>query len=232
MFSILFLGFLIGMRHALEADHVAAVASMVSQSQSFSESIRLGAVWGLGHTLTLFLLGSIVILLDVSFPERIAMTLEFLVGMMLIGLGIDVVYKVIKQRVHFHMHQHGQDMEHFHAHSHAETNAHQHRHQKKVPFRALFIGMMHGMAGSAALILLTMQTVSSPLTGMIYMVLFGLGSVVGMAILSLIIMIPIHQTSKRITWLYNGLQTSVGISTISLGSYVLYQIGIVQGLLI
>lgn len=243
MMSVLFLGFLIGMRHAVEADHVAAVASLVTRCHSVRESVRLGSAWGLGHTLTLFLFGSVVILMDVMLPERMAMMLEFAVGIMLVVLGIDVIRRVIRERLHFHGHshigegQHGDDIRHFHAHSHVdegphEDSAHQHTHRKKIPLRALLIGMMHGMAGSAALIILTLQTVTSPLTGLIYMLLFGLGSVIGMALLSAIIMIPLRRSAQRLTWFYNGLQTAVGFGTLLLGGYVLFEIGVIEGLVI
>jgi hypothetical protein len=236
MMSILFLGFLIGMRHAVEADHVATVASLVTRCQSLGESVRLGSIWGLGHTLTLFLFGSLVLLMDVMLPERLAQILEFSVGLMLVVLGIDVIRRVIRDRIHFHAHQHNNGIQHFHAHSHAEegpheSSAHKHSH-KKFPLRALLIGMMHGMAGSAALIVLTLQTVTSPLTGLIYILLFGLGSVVGMALLSAIIMIPIRHSAKKVTWFYNGLQTIIGIGTLSLGAYIIFEIGIVEGLVI
>jgi hypothetical protein len=237
MTTVLFLGFLIGMRHAVEADHVAAVASLVTRSQSFGESIRLGSAWGLGHTLTLFFFGSVVILMDVMIPERMAMMLEFTVGIMLVVLGVDVIRRVIRERIHFHAHQHGDSIRHFHAHSHAgegrhEDSPHEHEHPKRFPLRALLIGMMHGMAGSAALIVLTLQTVTSPLAGLIYMLLFGLGSMIGMALLSAIIMIPIRHSAKRLTWLYNGLQATVGTGTLLLGSYVVFEIGFIEGLII
>lgn len=237
MMSVLFLGFLIGMRHAVEADHVAAVASLVTRCHSVRESVRLGSAWGLGHTLTLFLFGSVVILMDVMLPDRMAMMLEFAVGIMLIVLGIDVIRRVIRERLHFHGHQHDNGVRHFHAHSHQdegphEDSAHKHTHRKKIPLRALLIGMMHGMAGSAALIILTLQTVTSPLTGLIYMLLFGLGSIIGMALLSAIIMIPLRRSAQRLTWFYNGLQTAVGFGTLLLGGYVLFEIGVIEGLVI
>lgn len=237
MTAVLLLGFLIGMRHAVEADHVAAVASLVTRSHSFAESIRMGSVWGIGHTLTLFLFGSMVVLMDEMIPERLAMQLEFAVGIMLVVLGVDVIRRVIRERIHFHVHQHGDGVRHFHAHSHVgekehESSKHDHEHPRKFPLRALFIGMMHGMAGTAALIVLTLQAVPSPVDGLIYILIFGLGSVVGMALLSAIIMVPIYHSSRRLTWMYNSLQTTVGIGTLLLGSYVVFDLGVVEGLII
>ncbi len=222
MTSLLFLGFLIGMRHALDADHLAAVATIASQQQSIKSSIRHGAVWGLGHTITLFLFGSLVILMDTVIPQQLAEFLEMAVGVMLIALGIDVISRVIRQRIHYHVHRHGDGQAHFHAHSHSgegkhASSAHQHSHDSRFPLRTLFIGLMHGMAGSAALILLTMETIDSMWYGMFYILLFGIGSMLGMALLSFVIAIPLKASASGLTWMHNGLQLSIGLFTTGLG---------------
>jgi len=230
MLSLLCIGFLIGMRHALEADHVAAVASLASNTRSLKSAVRQGAVWGIGHTITLFLFGSMVILTDSIIPENMAQGLEFAVGIMLLFLGIDVIRKMIREKTHFHTHQHGNDRQHFHAHNHKNETVHnpkkhQHKHHAPFPCRALCIGLMHGMAGSAALIVLTLQTVSSPVTGLLYMLLFGLGSIIGMAALSIVIAIPLKYSAKGLTFLHSGVQSVIGLATIGLGSAVIYNIG-------
>jgi ABC-type nickel/cobalt efflux system permease component RcnA len=227
MSSLLFLGFLIGMRHALEADHLAAVAAISSQQNSFRSSIRHGMVWGLGHTTTLFLFSSLVIWMDTIVPEEMAIMLETAVGFMLIALGLDVIRRVIRDRVHYHLHRHDKSERHIHAHSHAQesdhaSSSHQHSHDKRFPYRTLFIGFMHGLAGSAALILLTMETIDSLWMGMIYIVLFGLGSMLGMGILSFVIAIPLRASSKGLTWMHNSLQTGIGILTFSLGISIVF----------
>jgi len=234
--SLLLLGFLIGMRHAVESDHVAAVASLATRSRSMTDTIRQGAAWGLGHTLTLFLFGSIVLILDAVMPERMAQLLELLVGVMLIGLGVDVLRRLIRERIHFHVHEHHDGAVHFHAHFHAgerghDPARHHHDHHEGFPVRALVVGLMHGMAGSAALILLTLQTVQSPWTGLLYIALFGVGSMIGMALLSIIIAIPLRASARGVTWLHNGLQATVGIATIAIGAVMIYQIGWQQQLL-
>ncbi len=210
------------MRHAFEADHVAAVASLISKENSISNSIKQGVIWGLGHTLTLFIFGSIVIFMDTKMPERMALRLEFIVGIMLVILGIDVIRRLLKDKVHFHTHRYESGEEHFHAHSHKEeinhdSNEHRHEHKRPFPLRALLVGLMHGMAGSAALILLVLQTVKSPLTGLLYMLLFGFCSLIGMAVLSAIIAIPLQYTSGGLTWLH------FGFTTIILGSALSYE---------
>jgi len=234
--SLLLLGFLIGMRHAVETDHVAAVASLATRSKSMADTIRQGAAWGLGHTLTLFLFGSIVLILDSVMPERLAHFLELAVGVMLVGLGVDVLRRLIAERVHFHVHHHHGGEVHFHAHSHTGEKAHdpkkhQHEHPSGFPIRALLVGLMHGMAGSAALILLTLQTVHSPWTGLLYIALFGVGSMIGMALLSVVIAIPLRASARGVTWLHNGLQAVVGVATIAVGSVLIYQIAWQQQLL-
>ena len=220
--SLLLLGFLIGMRHALEADHVAAVASLAARSHSFADTIRQGTFWGIGHTITLVLFGSMVIWMDSVMPEQVARWLEYAVGIMLVILGFDFIRRVISERIHFHRHSHRDGETHFHAHSHAgekshDPAAHRHEHEKSFPFRALVIGLVHGMAGSAALIILTLETIRSPLQGMFYMLLFGVGSMLGMALLSAAIAIPLRSSAKGLTWLHNGLQVVIGAATIMIG---------------
>ncbi len=236
MFSVLLLGLLFGMKHALEADHVAAVASLATRSRSVGETVRLGMAWGLGHTVTLFVIGSAVLLFDIMMPQRLAHGLELAVGVMLVILGADVVRRMVKQRVHFHLHHHGERV-HIHAHSHARgpdhgESGHDHVHPKSLPWRAVVVGLVHGMAGSAALVLLVLGTMGSVWLGLLYILLFGVGSIVGMAVLSCAIAVPLRLTSRHLTWAYNGLMGAVGALTIAIGGLIIYEIGIEQGFLI
>jgi len=228
--NLLLLGLLIGMRHALEADHVAAVVSLTKQKHSLSYTIKQGAVWGIGHTITLFLFGSIVIFMDTVIPEHLASRLEIAVGVMLVILGADVLRRVVRDKIHFHTHQHNDGDIHFHAHSHNGEKLsqhsqlkHNHQHSRKFPFHALFVGLMHGMAGSAAIILLTTDIGTSPLQGLFFILLFGIGSIVGMALLSVAITIPIRLLSSQLTFVHNAFQILIGLITISLGVMVVYQ---------
>ena len=237
MLSIVFLGFLIGMQHAMEADHVAAVASLATRDRSVAETARQGAVWGVGHAVTLFLFGSLVLVMDAIVPARFAQGLELAVGFMLVLLGLDVLRRLLQDRVHFHLHRHGQTV-HFHAHAHRQGQAHdadeshQHQHPKAFPMRALFVGMTHGMAGSAALMILALDSVSSPLQGIVYIALFGIGSILGMAMLATAISLPLRYSSRNFTWAHNGLTAAVGMVTVGLGSMLIYEMGVTQGLLI
>lgn len=235
-FGLLTLGFVIGMRHAMETDHLAAMASLATRGQSMGDTLRQGAAWGVGHTVTLCGFGAVVLLLDVVMPETLAQVLELLVGVMLLGLGADVLRRLLQKRIHFHVHRHADGAAHFHAHSHANETGHAalHRHfhgGRDFPLRALLVGMMHGMAGSAALILLTLKTVQSPLAGMLYIVLFGIGSIAGMAMLSLIIAVPLHYSATGLTRIHNGLHAFVGVITLLIGGTMVYQVGITGGLL-
>ena len=228
MFTLFGLAFVLGLRHALEADHAAAVASLATQNRSLFQTMKQGIVWGFGHTVTLLLFGSVVLIIGVVIPERFADALECAVGFMLIGLGIDVFRRMRNERIHFHLHQHAQTAPHFHAHSHTpgipHTEAtHQHTHPQGFPYRAFIVGLMHGMAGSAALILLTLNTVMSPSLALGYILVFGLGSVLGMGILSVVIAIPLWYSARSLTWAHQSLQGMVGIGTIMLGGYVISQ---------
>jgi cytochrome c biogenesis protein CcdA len=227
--NLLMLGLLLGLRHALDADHVAAVASLTRQKQSLSSSIKQGAAWGIGHTITLFMFGSIVIFMDTIMPVYLAKKLEVAVGMMLVLLGADVLRRVIRSKLHFHSHQHKNGESHFHAHSHAgqepsqhENLKHDHRHAKKIPLRALMVGLMHGMAGSAAVILLTFEAGTTPLQGMLYILLFGIGSMVGMALLSVVITLPLRLFARQLTWAHNSFQVMIGLLTVGLGVLMLF----------
>lgn len=227
MGSLLLLSFLVGMKHALEADHVAAVASLATRSRSVGETVRMGAAWGLGHTVTLLGFGMVVLFLDTVVPEQLARALELAVGIMLVILGIDVLRRLVTERVHFHAHEHSGDVRHFHAHSHRHEPAHVHRHQHPGPqrLRAFLVGLMHGMAGSAALILLTLGATRSVPQGVASIAVFGVGSTLGMALLSAVISVPLRHSARSLTWAHRGLQGMVGTLTAGLGLAILIRVG-------
>lgn len=226
MGAILVLGFLLGMRHALEADHIAAVTTLAARCTSSRQAVFQGVVWGLGHTTTLFLACSLVLFLDTAIPAQVARWLEAAVGAMLVLLGTDVLRRMRRDRIHFHTHTHGDGTLHFHAHSHAgdpapDTHCHEHGHPRRFPMRALYVGLVHGLAGSAALILLALGTVVSPLAGLTYVALFGLGSMAGMAIVSLAISMPLRAV-HRVSWLRNALLAVAGVANIAIGVALVY----------
>lgn len=236
MLSILLFGFLIGLRHAIEADHVMAVASLTADKNPRG-MVRQGVAWGLGHTLTLLAVGGIVLYADSLIPTEVANLLELIVGVMLLVLGGDLIRRVVKNRWHIHTHKHSNGPSHNHFHSHAvtvdcEATWHDHFHPRELPLRALLVGMMHGLAGSAALVLLALQAVQSPLIGVFYLIIFGLGSIAGMALLSICIAVPMNHPLLKTGRLRNGLSGVIGISTMFLGAYTIYDIGLSDGVLL
>ena len=267
LLSILIIGFLLGMKHATESDHLAAVATLATRQHSFAATLKQGVAWGLGHTVTLMLVGGVVLALGTSIPPKLERALEFGVGLMLVGLGVDVLRRIVRQRIHFHVHQHAGEQAHIHAHSHAGETAraapphaslrlpalsahragelpivnlsvehsltpHDHLHAAKLPLRALAVGMMHGLAGSAALILLSLHTVQSVPMGILYIVFFGAGSIAGMALLSVAIAVPLRLSSRYLTFVHRGFGVAIGMLTLSLGAWMVYRIGFVEGLLV
>ncbi|MGY3444739.1 MULTISPECIES: HoxN/HupN/NixA family nickel/cobalt transporter [unclassified Bradyrhizobium] len=221
MFGILSLGFLLGMQHALEPDHIAAVSSIAARRTHVGDIVKHGLTWGLGHTLTLFIFAGAAILLGRAIPETVAAPIETAVGIMLVGLGAHVWWRLWSDRVHFHTHSHGDGATHFHAHSHAgETLPHvraAHSHAHGFRWRTLLVGLMHGMAGSAALLVLTVSQAPNPAVGLGYVALFGIGSMIGMGVLSSVIAVPLAASARWLTWANRGLQVAVGAVTIAIG---------------
>jgi cytochrome c biogenesis protein CcdA len=231
MFAVLSLGFLLGMQHALEADHIAAVSSIAARRSDVRDIVKHGLTWGLGHTLTLFIFAGAAILLGHAIPDSVARPIEAAVGVMLIGLGTHVLWRLWRDRVHFHEHRHGDGTRHIHLHSHAgETkahaaSAHAHAHVDRFRWRTLLVGLMHGMAGSAALLVLAVSQAASPTTAVAYVLLFGLGSMLGMGALSAVIAVPLAVSARWLTWANRGLQGAVGVVTIAVGVGTVWAVG-------
>jgi cytochrome c biogenesis protein CcdA len=227
MFGILGLGFLLGMQHALEADHIAAVSSIAARRSQIGDIVKHGLTWGLGHTLTLFAFAGVAILLGRAIPEAVAKPIEGAVGVMLIGLGAHVLWRLWRDSVHFHRHGHADGTVHFHAHSHAgDTLPHAHAihtHEHGFRWRTLLVGLMHGMAGSAALLVLAVTRASSPVAGLGYVALFGLGSMIGMAALSAVIAVPLAVSARFLTVANRVLQGAIGAVTIAIGLVTLVE---------
>ncbi|CAN5286134.1 hydantoin utilization protein A [soil metagenome] len=226
MLGILGFGFLLGMQHALEADHIAAVSSIAARRSGAGDIVKHGLTWGLGHTLTLFVFAGAAILLGHAIPEHLSRPLEAAVGVMLVGLGAHVLWRLWRDRIHFHQHRHGDGTQHFHLHSHAadpvphRRSSHAHRHGFR--WRTLVVGLMHGMAGSAALLVLAVTQAASPAYGLLYVLLFGIGSMLGMGALSTVIAVPLVVSARWLTWANRTLQGVVGIVTIAIGVMTIY----------
>jgi len=203
---------------------VAAVASLATRSPKLSSAARVAAAWGAGHTLTLVVFGTLLLALDVSLTPSAGRVLESMVGVMLILLGVDVLRRLRRRRVHFHVHEHD-GMRHFHAHGHAgETEhdpaRHEHEHVKGLLPRAVLVGGVHGMAGTAAFTLLSLQALHSFAAAVLYLALFGLGSILGMVLLSAVIALPLLFSAERLTRVSGLLEGTLGVFTIALGCWI------------
>ena len=225
------LGLLLGIQHALDPDHLIAVSTIVSEHKNFKWASLIGAFWGLGHTTTLFIVGLLVIGLRVSIPPRLGEGLEFLVALMLVILGINVLRKAFgAERVHLHTHSHSPET---HTHFHVHDNPHQdhaHSHPFKAMRRPFIVGMVHGLAGSAALMLLVLSTIESPLGGLAYIVIFGLGSVGGMLLLSGIISLPFILTAQRFSAMNRWIRVFAGVASVTFGIFLGWEIASQLGL--
>jgi cytochrome c biogenesis protein CcdA len=223
--EVLLLGFIVGMKHALEADHVAAVATLATRSASLSERVKVASMWGVGHAGTLLLLGGGTLVLGLALPQRLARAFEGAAGVMLIVLGLHVLRRVRTRGIHFHRHHHGDGRAHFHAHAHDPSSAdtrsgHGHEHADGLLSRALLVGTVHGLAGSAALVVLSLRLMPSTALALLYLAAFALGSVAGMAALSLAISVPVRLSSRYLGPAWRMIEGALGVVTIGLGCWM------------
>ena len=254
--AILAIGFFLGMRHATDPDHVIAVSTIVSRERSIAKAAFIGGLWGLGHTLTILAVGAAIILFGLAIPARVGLTMEFCVGLMLILLGVLNLTGAIKWMSekfspahpqvtgeHAHLHEHDAKL-HFHWHSHAPASEH-HAASLALPrslersfaglgpyqaLRPLFVGIVHGLAGSAAVALLVLSAIRDPKWAVLYLLVFGVGTIVGMMLITSIMALPFSLAGYRFAWLNRSLVTCSGILSLAFGLFVCYQIGFVDGL--
>ena len=230
--SMLAVGLVFGLKHAIEADHLAAVSAIVSERKSLLSSSLVGGLWGIGHTIALLIAGVVVLLLRIEIGERIAQALEFCVALMLIALGANALRKLARGgRIHLHAHQHG-TLAHLHPHIHEgepDTGAGAH-HGLGLNARPLLVGMLHGLAGSAALMLLVLSTVSSRLAGLGYIIVFGVGSIAGMLVMSALVSLPIQITAAHFKQTNRIVRMLAAIFSLGFGLFMAYRIGFPNGL--
>jgi ABC-type nickel/cobalt efflux system permease component RcnA len=236
IFALLGLGLVFGLKHATEVDHVVAVSAIVSEHRSVLRSALVGGLWGAGHTAALTIVGVFVLVFRVAIPLRVANWLEFAVALMIIALGVLALARVLRKRpdVHLHRHRHnGQAHVHLHFHeqgtehasvtpSDSSTSFHSHA-IARLGFKPLLVGAMHGLAGSAALTLLVLTQVQSVSLGFFYLALFGIGSTLGMLLMSGLIGLPFALTGQRLTKINFGLQTAAGGLSIAFGLWYAYE---------
>ena len=225
LLTALLLGLLLGVKHAFDADHVLAVTAIVSRTSSILRSMLVGMNWGIGHTLTLFAVGLGVLVFKLTIPAKMALSMEFAVGFILVLLGVPIIKKLSVDRSHIHLHQHS-DKYHLHIHSHHESSSHRHKHSKK----PLLVGMAQGFAGSGALIPLVLSTMSSVIQGLFFLLIFGFGSIIGMVVLTGLISLPFKFATRFSPKLSLWIQGVAGMVSIVFGLLIMWKTGIVGGL--
>ena len=254
--SIIAVGFFLGMRHATDPDHVIAVTTIVTRQRQLARAAFTGAFWGIGHTLTIFVVGAIIIVFDVVIPTRIGLSMEFSVALMLILLGIMNVAAFMRSAssfsgkadagsgvVHAHPHAHG-DYVHTHAHGHS-PETHSHRSDRTPlalldrlfgklalyrPVRPFIVGVVHGLAGSAAVALLVLATIPNPRWALVYLLVFGAGTVGGMMLITMSIASAFTFMSKGRKNFAHRLGLVSGLLSLAFGALLVYQIGFSGGL--
>ena len=229
---VLVLGFVLGVKHALDADHLAAISAIVSERKSVLSSCLVGALWGLGHTLALLGAGVAVIVLHFELGPKTAMALEFAVAVMLVGLGLNVLRKLFDGgTIHLHPHRHGSRVHvHLHLHGGKETVTPGTHHGLRFGVRPVLVGIVHGLAGSAALMLLVLATIPSPAAGIAYLLVFGIGSTGGMLCMSALMGLPLHLTATHFSRADVAVRTLAALFSLGLGMLMAYRIGFVDGL--
>lgn len=253
--TVIGFGFLLGIRHATDPDHVIAVTTIVSRQQSIKHAGLIGILWGFGHTITILIVGSAIILFNVVIPTRIGLVMELSVGLMLIVLGVlnmTGVMRWITERftpdpsrgeiIHSHVHEHG-------GHRHAHLHAHHpevHIHMEQPPrsriarvmqrlgfyqlLRPMMVGIVHGLAGSAAVALLVLTTIRNTHWAIAYLLVFGIGTIAGMMLITMAIGAPFAYSSKRFASVNHWLGVASGVVSLGFGLLIVFQIGFGNGL--
>jgi ABC-type nickel/cobalt efflux system permease component RcnA len=254
LLSIIAVGFFLGMRHATDPDHVIAVTTIVSRQRNLLKAALTGIFWGIGHTFTIFVVGTAIIIFDVVIPARIGLSMEFSVGLMLIILGAVNIASFIRTTrtivpgteesdlVHTHAHVHG-DYVHNHRHGHS-PEASSHSHQTPLTWldrlfgkiglyqqlRPLVVGIVHGLAGSAAVALLILTTIRNPRWAMVYLLVFGAGTVGGMMLITMSIASAFKFFGRKNARFSHWLGFASGLLSLAFGLFLAYQIGFANGL--
>ncbi|MGH7248526.1 MAG: high-affinity nickel-transport family protein [Pseudomonadota bacterium] len=252
--GIALLGLALGMRHATDPDHVVAVTTIVAGERRITAASTIGLVWGLGHTLTVLAVGVAIILFKISIPARLGLAMEFAVAIVLILLGVRAATEVLaplsrrlhaaaSERdtdllVHSHRHSHGA-LAHAHPHVHGDvSSAGQHNHLaaatpfavRRPFFRAFGVGLVHGLAGSAAIALLVLSAIPDPRWAVIYLIVFGIGTMAGMVLITTAIGLPYAYAARRAARTHRVIAIGSGLLSFGFGLFLAYQIGIVDGL--
>ena len=252
--AILTLGFFLGTRHATDPDHVVAITTIVTRERNLYRSTVVGILWGVGHTLTILLVGGAIILFGLVIPPRLGLAMEFSVGLMLVLLGIvnlnafgESLEEITLGRsesaaIHFHFYSYGHDAP---CQPHAHDLVGQSQKDKDLPrkqfdkvfgrlglfhtMRPIVVGIVHGLAGSAAIALLILSTIRNPVWAMAYLVVFGVGTIAGMALITTAIAIPSVYGTRRFARVNRYLVVSSGLLSVGFGLFLAYHVGVING---
>jgi high-affinity nickel permease len=221
--AILGLGFFLGLRHALDVDHLAAVSTIVSQRRSIWRSALVGVVWGIGHTTSLLVVAIAVIAFHAEISPALGRLLELGVAIMLMTLGVRLLATVLRGgAIHVHVHDHAGHT-HVHPHVHApDAPGHDHGPSHRRPF---LVGLVHGLAGSGALMLAVAATIADPAIAIAYVVIIGVGSIGGMAITSTLFTIPMAVTTRRFTGATRWICGGAAVASVLVGLELAWTIG-------
>lgn len=241
--SILGIGLLLGIRHATDADHVVAVSTIVARQKKLKAASIIGALWGIGHTFTVFLVGTVIILFHIVIPPRVGLTFEFTVALALILLGILnltgflqlVMNKLTPgNQEHSHLHFHDHDP-HIHIHDHERLEEHEGNHKISIKnlmkeyglfqlLRPVVVGLVHGLAGSAAIALLILSTITNPQVAILYLLIFGLGTIIGMMVITTLLGMPLIFAANKFVGAHKFVTTASGILSLAFGLYLAWEI--------
>jgi high-affinity nickel permease len=235
------LGFLLGIRHATDPDHVIAVSTIVSRERRVRTAGLIGVLWGIGHTFMILVAGGAIVLFEVVIPARVGLTVELSVALMLILLGGTTVIGVLRPRGHPHVHG---DYVHAHPHGHQRVDDHGHGEQETPlarldrrfgrlglyhAVRPLAVGALHGLAGSAAVALLVVATIHDAALSLAYLLVFGVGTIAGMMLITVALALPFAYTARRLPGVNRSLALAAGLLSVGFGLFLTYQIGFIDG---
>jgi high-affinity nickel-transport protein len=213
--SLLVLGFVLGLRHATDADHVVAVGAITSRERSLRSALWIGASWGLGHALTVLVVGGAIVLFGLVIPPRVGLGMEFSVALMLIALGVVNLRGALR---------------HLHETAHADRSKPAPASVPPGALRAVGVGIVHGLAGSAAVALLVLASITDPKFALVYLAVFGIGTILGMMTLTSALALPVAFAGDRFERMHRGLARAAGVLSVAVGLFLAYRIGFVDGL--
>lgn len=240
LISILVLGFVLGMRHATDADHVVAVSTIVSRERRIRSAAWIGALWGAGHTITIFAVGVCIIVFTLVIPPRVGLSMEFSVGLMLVLLGWLNLRSLGKTQSAIPSSEHANTETHTHSadgHTHAiadrsiDTMDRWFRGWTIYQWlRPLIVGLVHGLAGSAAVALLVLTTLHNSRWAVAYLLIFGIGTIAGMMVITIAMASALNYAGSRSQWINRRLSLATGFLSVAFGLFLVYQMGFHHGL--